>query len=224
MFESIFTDGTVAAAGFFLIVITSLVCGGIFAFLAGHESASSRSFGIALAMLPMAVAVVIALVNGNLGVGVAIAGAFSLVRFRSAPGSAKEIAAIFIAMAGGLAFGMGYLAYGALFLLFAGAILFACEKYLKSGRSAESREKILKITIPEILDYTHVFDDVFDRYTSSAKLEKVKSTNMGSMFRLSYRVMLRPGASEKDLLDDLRVRNGNLEIECLRADLSQSEL
>jgi len=224
MFESIFKDGTIAAEGFFLVLLTSLLLGAAFSFLCCHRSRSSKSFGIALALLPMAVAVVIALVNGNLGIGVAIAGAFGLVRFRSAPGTAKEIAAIFIAMAAGLAFGTGYLMYGALFLMLSGAILYGYERYLQSSRSAEKREKIVKITIPEMLDYADAFDEVFEHYTASAELERVKSTNMGSMFRLTYRVMLRPGVSEKEFLDELRVRNGNLEIECHRADLQQSDL
>jgi len=224
MFESVFSDSVIGAADFFLVLSTALLSGAVFAFMTCRFSRSSKSFGITLALLPMAVGVVIALVNGNLGTGVAIAGAFGLVRFRSAPGTAKEIAAIFIAMAAGLAFGMGYLAYGAIFLVICGLILLCYEKFKNGKRGSDRREKILRITIPEVLDYSHVFDEVFARFTDSAELERVKSANMGSMFRLSYRVLMKPEASEKELLDELRIRNGNLEIECLKADLQQSEL
>ena len=226
MFESIFKDGSVAAVGFFIVLGASLISGLIYAFLACYKSDSSTSFFICAALIPMAVAAVIALVNGNLGVGVAIAGAgaFGLVRFRSAPGSAREIAVIFMAMAAGLAFGMGYIAYGAIFLLVCGVLLFAFGKFTAKAKEAKTLEKIVKITIPETLDYTNVFDDIFAEYTNSYELEKVKSTNMGSMFRLSYRVKMKKAANEKTMLDAVRERNGNLEIQCLRADLSEKEL
>lgn len=224
MFESIFSGGNVAAVSFFIVLIAALVCGAAYAFLSCRGSGSSTSFFVATALLPMTVAAVIALVNGNLGVGVAIAGAFGLVRFRSAPGTAREIAAIFIAMAAGLAFGMGYIAYGAIFLLGSGGLLFAFGKFAKKAEALRDREKIIKITIPESLDYTEVFDDIFAEYASSAKLEKVKSANMGSMFRLSYRVTLKNAGSEKPMLDAIRTRNGNLEIQCSRADIAENEL
>ena len=161
MFESIFTDGTVAATGFFVALGVALVCGVIFAMLTSYKADSSSSFFVCTAFLPMAVAAVIAIVNGNLGVGVAIAGAFGLVRFRSAPGSAREITIVFIAMAAGLAFGTGYLAYGAIFLLASGVLLLAFSKMTEKASAAKNREKIIKITIPETLDYTTVFDDIF---------------------------------------------------------------
>ena len=213
MFESIFSGGTVAAVSFFIVLIASLACGAVFSVLACYRSKSSLNFAIATTLIPMTVAAVIALVNGNLGVGVAIAGAFGLVRFRSAPGTAREIAIIFIAMAAGLAFGMGYIAYGAIFLIASGILLFAFGKFAaKAGRS-KGREKLVKITIPESLDYTE-----------GAELETVKSTNMGSMFRLTYRVQLKNAVCEKPMLDAIRIRNGNLEICCSRADLGENEL
>lgn len=224
MFESIFSGGNVAAVSFFIVLIAALACGVAYAFLSCRNSSSSTSFFVATALLPMTVAAVIALINGNLGVGVAIAGAFGLVRFRSAPGTAREIAAVFIAMAAGLAFGMGYIAYGAIFLLGSGGLLFAFGKFAKKAEGLRDREKIIKITIPESLDYTEVFDDIFAEYASSAKLEKVKSANMGSMFRLSYRVTLKTAGNEKPMLDAIRTRNGNLEIQCSRADIAENEL
>lgn len=224
MFESIFSDGSIAAVSFFIALSAALVCGVIYAFLACHNSRSSMNFAIATALIPMTVAAVISLVNGNLGVGVAIAGAFGLVRFRSAPGTAREIAVIFIAMAAGLAFGMGYLAYGAIFLLASGVLLFAFGIFAAKAGSLRGMEKKVKVTIPEVLDYTSVFDDIFSEYTEKSELETVKSTNMGSMFRLTYRVTLKNAVCEKPMIDAIRTRNGNLEIQCSRADINESNL
>ncbi len=224
MFESIFSDGTVTTVSFFIALGVALVAGLIYAFLTSYKSKSSKSFFICTALLPMAVAAVIAIVNGNLGIGVAIAGAFGLVRFRSAPGTAKEIAIIFIAMAAGLAFGTGYLAYGAIFLLGSGIILFIFNRVMLKTKSSKSKEKIINVTIPESLDYTTVFDDIFTEYTTSNELEKVKSVNMGSMFKLTYHVTLKNLENEKAMIDAIRTRNGNLEIQCSRADLDQAEL
>lgn len=224
MFESIFSDGTVTTVSFFIVLGVAFVAGLIYAFLTSYKSKSSKSFFICTTLLPMAVAAVIAIVNGNLGIGVAIAGAFGLVRFRSAPGTAKEIAIIFIAMAAGLAFGTGYLAYGAIFLLGSGIILFIFNRVMLKTKSSKSKEKIINVTIPESLDYTTVFDDIFTEYTTSNELEKVKSVNMGSMFKLTYHVTLKTLENEKAMIDAIRTRNGNLEIQCSRADLDQAEL
>ena len=223
MFESIFSDGNVAAVGFFIALGVALIFGVVYAFLACYKSGSSSSFFICVSLLPMTVAAVIAIVNGNLGVGVAIAGAFGLVRFRSAQGSAREIAIIFIAMAAGLAFGTGYLAYGAIFIVVSGVILFTFGKLTVKAKALKDKEKILKITIPESLDYTAVFDEVFSEYIDSFSLESVKSVNMGSMFKLSYRITLKNKEKEKDMLDAIRIRNGNLEIQCSRADSIEKE-
>lgn len=224
MFESIFTDGTVPAVGFFIVLGVALVCGLIYAFAACYKSDSSFNFFIASALIPAAVAAVICLVNGNLGVGVAIAGAFGLVRFRSAPGTAREIAIIFIAMAAGLAFGMGYIAYGVIFLFVCGAVLWIFKKHADVAKNKKMLEKTIKITIPEALDYTSVFDDIFEKYTRSFSLEKVKTANMGSVFRLSYRVELKNAENEKAMIDEIRERNGNLEVQCLKVDFIEKEL
>jgi len=204
-------------------MLTAFAGGVIFSALSSIKSKSSKSFAVATAVLPMAVAVVIALVNGNIGVGVAIAGAFGLVRFRSAQGTAREIAVIFLAMAGGLAFGMGYIAYGFIILLVSGLLLLASALIL-SRESVAGCEKELKITIPESLDYTGVFDDIFAEYTSRCELERVKSTNMGSMFCLTYSIKLKNPDCEKLLIDAVRTRNGNLEIICSKAGLTNNEL
>mgnify|MGYP000828589434 CR=1 FL=1 len=199
---------------FLLCSAASVLLGIAAAFVMTRNSCSSQSFCITIALLPLAVQMVIMLVNGNLGAGVAVAGAFSLVRFRSVPGSAREIAAIFFAMTLGLATGMGYLGLAALFFfIFAASMLLLSA--LKFGKGDEA-ERVLKITIPEDLDYDGLFDDLFERYTTAHTLEKVKTTNMGTLYELRYRITLRQEPVPKVFLDELRCRNGNLNIICGR--------
>ena len=167
---------------------------------------------------------VIMMVNGNIGAGVAVAGAFSLVRFRSVPGTAREIAALFLAMGAGLIAGMGYLAYALLFTVILGGI---CMLYtgLDFGTSKKAAlYKTLHITIPEDLDYTGVFENIFPRYASSWEMVQVKTTNMCSLFRLTYNICLRSAQAEKELIDKLRCRNGNLEISVSKQETGTSEL
>ena len=160
---------------------------------------------------PTGVSKGIMMVNGNIGAGVAVAGAFSLVRFRSAPGSAKEIVTIFLAMGAGLIAGMGYLGFAALFTVIM-CVMFLIYNALAGNARSEAVNKTIKITIPEDLDYTGAFDDIFAEYTKKNELVKVKTTNMGSMFRLTYNVTLRDATKEKEMIDRIRERNGNLEI------------
>lgn len=173
----------------------------------------SASFVTTLALLPAAVQIVIMLVNGNLGAGVAVAGAFSLVRFRSIPGTAREIAMIFIGLAAGLATGMGYIGIALIFTLLM-ALLSVLYFKIGFGEKANRGKRALTITIPESLNYTEAFDDLFFKYTDFHELQKVKTTNMGSMFKLSYEIRLKDASKEKEFIDALRCRNGNLEISC----------
>lgn len=198
----------------------SLLLGVGTALVAGYRSRSTQSLAVTLAILPAVVQAVIMLVNGSIGAGIAVAGAFSLVRFRSAPGTAREIAAIFLAMAIGLATGMGYVRLAALlFLILAGAML--ALTVLRFGQK-EDAGRILKITIPEDLDYDGLFDDLFERYTTAHTLEKVKTTNMGTLYELRYRITLRQEPVPKVFLDELRCRNGNLNITCCREESHES--
>lgn len=197
---------------FLLCIGAALVLGIVLALVYCFRTVHSRSFTVTLALLPATVAAVIMMVNGNLGAGVAVAGTFSLVRFRSTPGTAKEIGAIFIAMAVGLACGMGYPGFG---IVFAG-IMCLMSLVLNligfGGNRNASMSRVLKITVPEDLDYPQIFDDLFQKYTTSVKLVSVKTTNLGSLNRLTYEMTLRNGVSEKEFIDELRCRNGNLEI------------
>lgn len=210
LFNSIIPSTGITPAVFIILVLATLVLGGILALVHTYKNDYTKSFVMTLAILPAVVAVVILMVNGNIGAGVAVAGAFSLVRFRSAPGTAREIGALFAAMGMGLIMGMGYVGYAVLFTLLIGlAILIYAG--IATGNKKELR-KNLKITIPENLNYTDIFDEIFKKYTKSYKLKQVKTSNMGSLFKLSYEIVLSDFALEKEFLDALRVRNGNLEI------------
>lgn len=214
LFESVMTDGTVTAEGFFLTTLASLVIGIFIAVVYMKTCSYTKSFVITLALLPCVVQLVIMLVNGNVGAGVAVAGAFSLVRFRSAPGTGREITAIFLSMAVGLATGMGYIGIACVFAIIV-MVLFAILSKSSFGESG-NKGRILKITVPETLDFEGIFDDIFIQYTKKATLQDVRTTGMGSLYRLTYEIEMREGQSVKAMIDEIRQRNGNLEIVCTR--------
>ena len=214
IFGSIITNGTITGASFLIATVCSLAIGLFIAFMYTIKSSYSRSYIITLALLPAIVQMVIMLVNGNIGAGVAVAGAFSLVRFRSAPGTGKEITSIFLAMAVGLATGMGYIGIAAIF-----AVIITVANLILMGSgfgNGASEEKTLKITVPEGLDFEGIFDDIFARYTTKAELCEVKTSGMGSLYKLNYSIVMRNRASTKGMIDEMRQRNGNLEISCSR--------
>ncbi len=190
------------AAALGLGILTSLV----FLFKSDHSS----SFALALALLPMVVALVILLVNGNIGTGVAVAGAFALVRFRSVPGTAREISAIFVSVAIGLALGLGYIGIAVLFFVIA-ALATVILTSAHFGGSAAVKKQV-RITLPENLNYDGLFDEVFDRYTTSHELQKIRTTNMGTLYELTYLATFKENQVSKDFIDEIRTRNGNLNI------------
>jgi hypothetical protein len=214
IFGTIMASGTVTGSAFLMATVCSLIIGLFIAFMYTIKNNYSKSYIITLALLPAIVQVVIMLVNGNIGAGIAVAGAFSLVRFRSAPGTGKEITSIFLAMAVGLATGMGYIGIAALFAV----IITLANLILSNSRFGENvaEEKTLKIEVPESLDFEGIFDDILERYTVKAELQEVKTSGMGSLYKLNYRIMMRSKASVKGMIDEIRQRNGNLEITCSR--------
>ncbi len=221
MFQSIFENG-VNSTQIIILLLVSLIMGIIFTFICYFSYKESKNFLIASSLLPMTVCLIIILVNGNIGTGVAIAGAFSLVRFRSLAGNAKQICVIFILMASGLTFGMGYITYGILFLIICGLMILIMEKTNIWKQKINNLEKIIRITIPEDLDYTNCFLDIFEKYTNKYNLIKVRTTNMGSMFKLSYEIELKDIFLEKEMIDEIRVRNGNLEVCVERIEIIQN--
>lgn len=227
IFKGIFDSDLVSVIGvtdFLLCIGLSLVLGLLMALTYMYRTRCTKSFVVTLALLPAVVCVVIMMVNGNVGTGVAVAGAFSLVRFRSVPGTAKEICVLFLAMGAGLIAGMGYLGFAVLFTLVMCAIYILYNRFDLGAKRNADAYRTISITIPEDLNYSDVFDDVFAEYTLSHELIRVKSTNMGSMFNLTYNAVLGDASKEKDMIDKLRCRNGNLEIAVSRQETSSNEL
>ena len=213
MFSSIFVNGSLTAGNVFLALGTALLLGfaGSLYYIKRNVSAT-RSFAYTLALLPAVTATVIMAVNGNLGAGIAVAGSFSMIRFRSAQGSGQEILAIFLAAAAGLCLGAGYIVIACLvtaLCLGFHAVLSACG----FGLAAEDRRE-LRISVPENLDYDGLFDDLFAKYTVSHELQTVRTTNMGTLFELQYKVGFKGNGVPKAFIDELRCRNGNLNIVC----------
>ena len=199
--------GEFGATPYFICLGAALVCGIICALAASYKSRISKSFAVSLVLLPMIVETVIVMVNGNVGTGVAVMGAFSLVRFRSVPGKAKDIASIFLAMTAGLAAAAGYPMLAVLFTLAVSVVMIIATSIPIGERSME-----LHITVPESLNFAGAFDEVFEKYSREHKLVRTKTTNMGSLYKLTYRIKLKDSDSVKDFIDELRIRNGNLEI------------
>ncbi len=209
MFSSIL-GGTLTIGNFAICLSVALALGFVVAFMHMKTTKSNKNFVTTLFVLPALVTTVILLVNGNLGTSVAVLGAFSLVRFRSIPGNSKEILSVFFAMAIGLAVGVGYIGFAAIFTI-AISLIVALLSIFNFGQSTRNT-KMLKILIPEDLDYTEVFNDIFNDYVDSYDMVSAKTVNMGSIFELTYRVDLKKNINEKEFIDKLRVRNGNLKI------------
>lgn len=223
MFASVLnTAEGLTVSGALLCTGASVLLGLVIALLYMAQGSYSKNFVITLAVLPVMVQMVIMMVNGNLGTGVAVLGTFSLIRFRSVPGSARDIASIFFSMAVGLATGMGYLTFAGMATLVVGLVLLLLTK--TPFGEARTPEKELKILIPEDLDYTEIFDDIFSQYTATVSMERVKTTNLGSMYELYYHIRLKDPAKEKEMIDQIRCRNGNLTIVCGRCQTVREEL
>ena len=223
MLDSIFSSvsSTVDITQVLLCALTSIILGLVIALTHKHTSKYNKNFLTTIATLPLLISTIIIMVNGNLGTSMAVLGAFGFVRFRSIPGTSKEILAVLFSMTIGLVTGMGNLIFASIITVFGCIVLFL---YNLLPIFNENRyEKLLKITIPENLDYTEVFDEIFKKYTNSVTLESVKTTNMGSMFDLKYRISLNKNIDEKKFIDELRVKNGNLKI-ILTHPLEESDL
>ncbi len=227
LFKGLFDSDTASVIGindFLICLAFALALGLVMAFAYMYRTRYTKSFVVTLALLPAVVCIVIMLVNGNIGTGVAVAGAFSLVRFRSVPGTAKEICTLFLAMGTGLITGMGYIGFAVLFTVIMCAMFLLYNSLDFGAKKNSQMYKTFNITIPEDLDYSEVFEDVFKEYTSQFDLVRVKTTNMGSMFKLTYNATMRDTKNEKEMIDKLRCRNGNLEITVSKQETSVSEL
>ena len=214
MFDSIYSD-VITPAQMLLTAVASLGSGIFYSWLMSFRVRGSRRFFIVSAVLPFVCGIVLTFINGNIGAGITFGGAFALTRFRSAQGTSDEIVTVLIAMAAGCAFGMGYIAYGVLVLVGMGLLFPLLSGTKLFDHDSLKEEKLLKITIPESLDYSRAFEEPFARYLNQAENVGVKTTGMGSMYRLSFRIRMKNPAEEKEMIDELRTRNGNLEIAVL---------
>ena len=213
--------GSVSVQAALLCTCVSLVLGLVIAAVYMLQGEYTKNFVVTLLLLPALVQAVIMLVNGNLGTGVAIMGAFSLVRFRSVPGTSREISGVFYAIVVGLATGMGYLAYAVMITVIVGAMMLVSYKVVGH---AGVQQHLLRIVISEDLDYEGVFEDILQKYTKTARLLQVKTINMGSMYELRYEIALAKDALVKEMIDDIRTRNSNLTVSCSRVLTSREEL
>lgn len=223
MLESLFsnTSSNIKISSILICTLVSLILGLVIAHTHKKTSRYSKDFLITLAILPVLVQTIMIMVNGNLGTSVAIVGAFSLVRFRSIPGTSKEILSVIFAMTVGLATGMGHALFATIITVIVALAIIIFSKVDIFALNKE--EKLLKITVPENMDYTTMFDEIFAKYTKDYHLEHVKTTNMGSLFDLTYRITLEKGINEKKFLDDIRIRNGNLKV-MLSHDIKGSDI
>ena len=211
MLESVFESAeaaNVSLGNCILCIVVGIVLGIVISITHKSTTKTTPNFLLTLAILPVLVQVVILLINGNLGTSLAVAGAFSLIRFRSMPGNSKEIISVFWAMAVGLALGMGYVLYSVIITIIVAILFVVLSKFLDFSSNKTKRK--LKIVIPENLDYEEVFKDIFEKYADDVELMKVKTTNMGSMYELSYIITMKKDKNSKDFMDELRVRNGNM--------------
>ena len=222
LFYDIFTDTAVDPAMMMLAIGVSLLLGLVIAKVYQFKTVYSKSFVMSLALLPTLIAIVTFLVNGSLGAGVAVMGAFSLIRFRSAPGGAKELVSIFLVMTIGIAIGMGHLVFATVFTLIMSLAMLLLE-VVNFGQMKHSMRQ-LTIVIPESLDYESIFDDIFNKAANHVELANVKTSDMGSLFKIKYIIQLNGRMTEKELIDALRTRNGNLEIAISRYITKENEL
>ena len=221
-FSSIFSSSSSNVGPIFLMLLVALVSGFVFSYLMSFKMKSSNRFFVTNSLVPAAVGLVICLVNGNIGIGIAIAGAFGLVRFRSAQGSSEEIITILITSASGLAFGTGYLAYGVLFLLIMAAAYFGLTSFNIFEHKRIGHDRILKVTIPESLDYENELRDTFEHFTKKYEVIQVKTAEMGSLMKLVYRIKMKNPKEEKEFMDEIRTKNANLEVLITSSDFGVS--
>ena len=227
MFSSVFGTAdslvsSVSASSFLLCSVVSIVLGLVIAGVYMFRHRYSKNFVVTLALLPLIVQMVITLVNGNLGAGIAVMGVFNLVRFRSIPGSAKDIGSVFLAMAIGLATGMGFIGLAVLFTIIVAIVnvVYVCTPF---GKPAEPGKRLC-VSVPEDLEFDGMFDDILGRFTSSHELVEIRTTNMGSLYQLEYEIRMREPGLEKRMIDEMRTMNGNLKITLGRAPMAKEVL
>lgn len=210
LFKTIFT-GSFTVMQFSIAIVVSMMLGFLVSLFYMYKNTHTKSLALTLVLIPAIESVVIMMVNGNLGAGIAVAGSFSLIRFRSVKGSARELTCIFLSMAIGIICGTGYVVVAALFTVILLAVSFILTT-LNFGNN--ENDKYLNIVVPESLNYDEAFNEVLKKYTKEYELLNVKTINLGSLFRVEYRISLKKNTSIKNMIDEIRVLNSNLEVSC----------
>lgn len=205
---------SISLSSFLICIVSALILGILAALVFSINSKYTSSWKISIALLPAVVTVVIMMVNGNIGAGLAVAGTFALVRFRSMPGSAKEVTGLFFAVSLGLICGMGFIGIAVIFFLIMAIVVVILSKF-RFGE-ADAAIRTLKIAVPETLDYDSIFEDVFDKYLKRREMLRVRTTNMGTLYELTYEVIMKDNQKSREFIDELRTRNGNLNISLSR--------
>ena len=220
-FATIFS-GTVTIGQLLIAMLTAAGLGLLVSLSYMYKNTHTKGFAASLVVLPVLVTVVIMLVNGNIGAGLAVAGSFSLIKFRSLPGDARDLTSVFTDVAVGLCCGMGYVAIAAVLTLLVLAVLTVLTKVNYGGN--DEKQRTLKITIPESLNYEESFKDILENYTVNCELVNVKTASLGSLYKLEYLVTLKDLSLQKEMIDEIRVRNGNLEVSLGKAAAAKGEL
>ncbi len=214
LFSATTVNTSISLINSILTIVVSFILGGIISLTYMKTTNKSKgypqNFSLTLVIVPTVIAIIVLLIGSNVARAFSLAGAFSMIKFRSAPGDPKDIAYVLFTMAAGLACGVGAFGYAALFTIFLCILMFILNLVNFGGQKLE--QKVLKITIPEDLDYEGVFDSIFMEHVANYELIKVKTTDLGSLFQLSYMITMKKDVSEKEFLDALRCRNGNLNI------------
>lgn len=212
LFNSTTTETSVTFGTAVATILIAIVLGGIISmtYMRTNPGGYSPNFTITMVILPVIVAIIILLIGSNIARAFSLAGAFSIIRFRSAPGDPKDIAYVLFTMAAGLACGVGAFGYGVLFTLILCVLMYALSKFKYGARRSEQKQ--LKVTIPESLSYEEAFREVFEQFGVEYELKRVRTTELGSLYELVYAVTLGPSVDQKEFLDAIRCRNGNLDI------------
>lgn len=216
MLESLFTSTTETSISiesalmtlFFALLVGTIISVGYLK--TAKKGTNTQNFTLTLILLPAVIAVIILMIGSNVARAFSLAGAFSIIRFRSAPGEPKDIAYILFSLAAGLACGVGFYGFGILVAIILCIVMYVL--HLTNYGGKRTNTQLLQITIPEDLDYEGTFDDILKQYTTSFELKRVKTSALGSLYQLYYVVSLEGDTPKKAFLDELRCRNGNLNI------------
>lgn len=212
LFNVTLTSTTLSFSSAIITIIVAIVLGGLISvtYMKTNPNGYSQNFTLTMIILPVIVAMIILLIGNNIARAFSLAGAFSIIRFRSAPGDPKDIAYVLFTMAAGLACGVGALGYAVLFTIILCLLMVVLNRL--NFAANKKTQKLLKVTIPEDLSYEEAFTEVFEQFSVGYELKKIRTTELGSLYELVYIVTINDSINQKAFLDTIRCRNGNLDL------------